>query len=168
VRAPATTIAVDQATASAVISMSSPYAWANRQLAVLGVLGEGRADREEAERQDRHQQGLREVHGDVGSDRIRRQQAGDRGVEGRVAGEEGAQPFARPFAGPGAEGGPDREGAEQKTRTGDQDVVEHGGRELIVTEQSDGQRVAEVPGVDAEHHAHHRSGPGSRQLQDPA
>ena len=105
---------------------------------------------------------------DVGRQRLRRQQAGDRRVERRVAGEEGAHPLARAFAGLGAEGGADREGAEQQAGPGDEDVVEDGGRELVAAEQRHGQRVAEVAGVDAEHAADHGADLEAGQPQDAA
>ena len=122
---------------------------------MLGVLRQGGADREEADREDRDDQDLREVDEDVGGERFRCEQAGDRRVERRVAGEEGADALPRRFAGPGAEGGADREGAEQQAGAGDEDVVEDRGRELVAAEQRHRQRVAEVAGVDAEHGADH-------------
>ncbi len=52
-----------------------------------------------------------------GASAARGQQAGDRRVERRVAGEEGTHPLARALAGAVAEGGADGKGAEQQ-RTG--------------------------------------------------
>ena len=139
----------------------------HRQLAVFGVLGQGGADGEEADRQDRHEQRLGEVDEDVGAERVGGEQAGDRRVERRVAGEEGAHPLARPFAGFRPEGGADGEGAEQQAGPGDEDVVEDRGRELVAAEQRHRQRVAEVAGVDAEHRADHRPDLGPGEVQDP-
>ena len=136
--------------------------------AVVRLLGERDADREEAEHGHREDQQPRRVDEHVGRQHVRRHGPEQDRDQRRVADEEGAHAVAHRLARLRPGRSRDRERADEEHRLLDERVVDDALGEVVEAEQRRDHGEAEQRGVGLQAGDRQHTGRGRRQVQQPA